>query len=328
MYVLLGAELVEISYDSKQVERMLGLFFDGWPWKFASLPSSRHVASSEISVRLDLRLFETIDLHRVTLSSRPVFSDQRSQTSIFEDESGWRICFGNHAVAHIPRASKGTEDVVIKVQLTSDAIGSGRLEDIIFTSLAPVLRHRGIFLVHAFAVAKNDGAVLLVGASGSGKTTTGLNLTLRGWSYLANDVVLIKEDDGLICAWPTPGGIGIDTRSYPFLRNLPGKQQENSEHHGKRYLPAKNFVAGWAVSPAPIVRILFPVLEESCEIDLVPLPDAVTAARLMEESIDRWDPTNLETHMRILNVLSRQVKGFDLRLNRDLEKLPAILDEA
>jgi hypothetical protein len=144
---------------------------------------------------------------------------------------------------------------------------------------------------------------------------------------LANDVVLIKEEGGLICALPTPGGIGIEAKSYSLLPNLPKQPDEQGEHHEKRYLPATRIVKEWATSSAPISRILFPLIEESCEIELQAVPDAVTLARLLEGSVDRWDSSSLENHVHLLAALSRQATGYDLRLNRALERLPAILDQ-
>ena len=183
------------------------------------------------------------------------------------------------------------------------------------------------FLVHAFAAVKNDKAVLIVGESGSGKTTTGLGLTSHGWRYLANDVLIISEENGSIYAWPTPGGIGLNSESYPLLTNLPARHDGQAIVPGKHYSTASRFTEGWASSSAPIGQILFPIIEEGSEIRLQPVVGSVTLARLMEGSIDRWDTQNLEIHMRILKMLSGQARGYDLHLSRDLGHLPELLEQ-
>ena len=109
--------------------------------------------------------------------------------------------------------------------LIQQAMEHGRFEDITFTSLAPLLRRAGYFLVHAFAAAKDGRGVLIVGPSGSGKTTTGLSLLLNGWKLLANDVLLLQVRPDGVYALPTPGAIGIRPPTLtllPQLRDLVG----------------------------------------------------------------------------------------------------------
>jgi serine kinase of HPr protein (carbohydrate metabolism regulator) len=64
--------------------------------------------------------------------------------------------------------------------VTEGVLRNGRFEDVTFTSLAPLLRRHGYYLLHAFAAVKEGHAILLVGPSGSGKTTTGLHLLEAG----------------------------------------------------------------------------------------------------------------------------------------------------
>ncbi|MBK9054231.1 MAG: hypothetical protein IPL78_25960 [Chloroflexi bacterium] len=69
--------------------------------------------------------------------------------------------------------------------LTPGLLDSGRFEDLFWVAVAPWLRQRGLFLVHGFAAASPDEqqTILLVGRSGSGKTTTGLALLQTGWRW-------------------------------------------------------------------------------------------------------------------------------------------------
>jgi hypothetical protein len=48
-------------------------------------------------------------------------------------------------------------------------------------------------------------------------------------------------------------------------------------------------------------------------------------ARLMEQSIDRWDEAMFETHMTILQELSQQAAAYTLHLGRDVARLPDLL---
>jgi hypothetical protein len=89
------------------------------------------------------------------------------------------------------------------------------LEDVATYLLGPVmgfiLRQRGLTCLHASAVEVAGGAVLLVGASGAGKSTTAAALALRGVPVLADDVAPLL---------PGPGGFRVQP-AYPHLRLWP-----------------------------------------------------------------------------------------------------------
>lgn len=52
---------------------------------------------------------------------------------------------------------------------------------------------QGLPIIHAGAVAKGHGAVLVGGASGSGKSTVCLSAALEGFTYLGDDMVALEE---------------------------------------------------------------------------------------------------------------------------------------
>ncbi|MGK2950558.1 MAG: hypothetical protein ACSLFP_18440 [Acidimicrobiales bacterium] len=58
----------------------------------------------------------------------------------------------------------------------------------------------GRTFVHAGAVGDPDGVALLVGAGGSGKTTTAISCFLAGMGYLGDDYVVLTEAEGQIIA--------------------------------------------------------------------------------------------------------------------------------
>ena len=71
--------------------------------------------------------------------------------------------------------------------------------------LAFLLRLRGAFALHASAVRVRDGALLLVGPHGSGKSTAAAALGRCGCAVIADDIVRLTAADGAWMAQPFGG---------------------------------------------------------------------------------------------------------------------------
>ncbi|MGA8746090.1 MAG: hypothetical protein WB507_09520 [Solirubrobacterales bacterium] len=69
---------------------------------------------------------------------------------------------------------------------------------------------RGLEVLHASAVATNDGAVALAGRSGAGKTSVALALSRRGASFLADDVLALERVGGELIVHPGTPVAGVD----------------------------------------------------------------------------------------------------------------------
>ena len=57
------------------------------------------------------------------------------------------------------------------------------------------LRRRGWPMLHAGVIGTDEGALLLVGKSGAGKSTTTLACMQAGWKFISDDRCLVKVDD-------------------------------------------------------------------------------------------------------------------------------------
>jgi hypothetical protein len=201
----------------------------------------------------------------------------------------------------------------------------GRFEDVTFTSLAPLLRRRGYYLVHAFAACKDGRCVLIVGPSGSGKTTTGLSLLLAGWQLLSNDMVLLEERRDGVYALPTPGGVSIRQQSLTLLPGLQAIIGDIPLVNGKYELIGQQLVNGRWPEAARITAVYFPQIEERQETAVSPHSPALCLAQLMEESMDRWDGATFMDHMNILQKISQQAAAYRLHLSPNLSQLSAII---
>ena len=210
-------------------------------------------------------------------------------------------------------------------KVTAQALQNGRFEDVTFTSLAPLLRRQGYFLVHAFAAARNGRCVLIVGATRSGKTTTGLNLLLNGWDLLSNDVVMLRHQAEGIYAYPTPGDVGIRRHTFNLLPQLatclPSKYPTDQAIN----ISGQQLINGRWAKPCIVNAIFLPKIITGNHSKVIPLPRAVCLAHLMQESIDRWDEPCLQAHINILQHLCKQVNTFSLNLGQDMAQVPKLI---
>lgn len=81
--------------------------------------------------------------------------------------------------------------------------------------------------VHASCVALDGRAVLLIGASGSGKSDLALRLVDRGWTLVADDYVHLRPAHGRLLASPPDRIAGqmevrnVGLVSLPFASDIP-----------------------------------------------------------------------------------------------------------
>lgn len=254
-------------------------------------------------------------------SHPPYFTDDDGILAVYHaPDRGWLLHFLDGALVQVDVAKACISGVV-----TAGALANGRLEDITFTSLAPLLRRQGYYLVHAFGTSIEGHGVLIVGGSGSGKTTTGLNLLLHGGQLLSNDIVLLQEQAGQIVALPTPGLVGIRPYTFTLLPTLKN-WLPMAPATGRFEVAGEVLVNGRYAPPTPIQTILFPQVSHANQ--LTPQNKAIALAQLLEESIDRWDDKTLAQHMSILQKLARQATCHRLLLGQDMTEQANLLIKA
>ena len=204
---------------------------------------------------------------------------------------------------------------------------SSRFEDALFTTLAPLLRRRNLYVIHAFGASVDGQGVLIVGPSGSGKTTTGLRLVLDDWALLSNDGVVYAQRPNGVYGFPTPGLVSIRPQSFTLLPELNDfvDQERFAHEQDKAFLPAQRVARERWSAAVPLRRIYFPRIEDRADCALKPLHRAVGLALLMEESVDRWDAAVLDAHVAVLQALTAQAELYTLHLGQDISELSTLL---
>lgn len=272
------------------------------------------------AVRIWLQLELTSSL-RLPPDGNLVYRDAQEIVDVYRQASGaLTLHFRQGALVHLSPNRRDRAHGVV----TRHICDHGQLEDVTYTAIAPLLRRRNHYLLHAAAISRSRDAVLLVGPTQSGKTTTGLALLLSGWQHLGSDVVLLSQSDSGILAHPTPGLLSARPKSFQLLPEL---RQLLPESNREPILQPRLLMLEpdqWGM-PDKINAICFPELSSENHSSLYPIPTAVALARLMEESVDRWDVESLAQHMAFLERLCRQARAFRLALAPDVDNLPALV---
>ena len=94
-----------------------------------------------------------------------------------------------------PDQARGTGGPRLGVIASPEALDAGDvLAQPAHVAIAAWLATQGGFLMHAAGVAVDGRGILLIGAGGRGKTTTALAAVQRGFSYLGDDLCILRPD--------------------------------------------------------------------------------------------------------------------------------------
>lgn len=303
--------VVELAGEAEPLWRDWSLIWAGWP---------QANKQQQPDVSLSIQLVESLP---PLPSPEPYFRDGSGILSVYRGHKKDTavLHYLDGAMVTVP-LSRPAGPVRIEGMVTEGALRNGRFEDVTFTSLAPLLRRHGYYLLHAFAVVKEGRSILLVGPSGSGKTTTGLHLLEQGWQLLANDVILLEARADGVYALPTPGAVSIRPGTLALLPTL-------ARRLGITDLPLaqpitlsnRQLNGGQWGEAGRVTAVYFPQFSDTPQ-PIIPLPRAIHLAQLMAESIDRWDEAALTDHITLLEQLSQQASAYQLPITPGT--LPAI----
>ena len=193
-------------------------------------------------------------------------------------------------------------------------------------ALSPTLRRCHIFEIHSAGVVSpcGDLAVMIAGPSGSGKSTLTSLLASCGWSYLSDDILLLRETDQNIEAVPFRRFFAL-TAATIAAANI---QASSSARSAKERITPQDHFSSIQVQTATPRAIFFTsvALEQSSRV--VPLTARESMTRLLRlcpwASYDK--PTSGE-HLRVLGRLANSTAAFELHAGDDLLEEPGRADQ-
>jgi hypothetical protein len=195
--------------------------------------------------------------------------------------------------------------------------------------LLKLLQPLGLYSLHAAGlIAPDEAGLLVVGRSGSGKSTLALGLIRRGWRYLSDDAVLVREVGGSVGALALRTHFYIDAGSEDWHRDLPlGALAVDAEgRQRRRVLVEQAFPAGFRPRCVPHV-LLFPRIAGVARSVLRPVDNVTALKRLLSASGTQLLQARFaEAHISALTQLMRQSARFELEVGRDLLDEPLVLE--
>jgi hypothetical protein len=326
MYLYLGDLCIELECDDERVVAAWRSLFEGWPGLVDALPGT---TVPDISLQLKF----TAKLPPLPAEA-PFFTADLSPTGtpLALLSGRWldadTLLFNFHELATVTlpmsRDSLGERPLRLKGFITSYAIAEDLLEYVTFCSLAPLLRRRGYYLLHAFAATLNGQAILIAGPSGSGKTTTGLSLIGAAWGFLTNDLAVLRQRPDGIHALPVPNKIGVRPFTLELLPWLKEAATPSSltEPSAQRW-PLEKLGVSWS-EPGLVTQVWFPSIIGRGQSYLTDYSTALSLGRLIEESVERWDTEMIASHLALLHSLVQQSRSYKLHLGENLLNLNSL----
>jgi len=193
-------------------------------------------------------------------------------------------------------------------------------------ALLKLLRNRSIFSLHAAAVTRNGLGVLIVGPPGSGKSTLAIGLIRRGWNYLSDDALLLRENSHGIEALACRKNFYVNTNVAANYAEFPLAGEVADSYGGtKRRLKIEEAYPAQFLEKCHPTVLLFPRIVTERQSILLPC-DGITALRnlLAQSGSQLFDQNSMGKQLDLLARLLRQTTCYELKAGLDLYHDPAV----
>lgn len=127
-----------------------------------------------------------------TDAGRPIYDSELGSVQYLEDRDEIVFAGAGFDFRCVPREGFAEG----RIDVNADRADWLASRPLLTLSLLELLKRNGVFGLHAAAVAIGGKAVVIAGASGSGKSTLALSLGLNGFTFLGDDLVLLRPNGG------------------------------------------------------------------------------------------------------------------------------------
>lgn len=183
-------------------------------------------------------------------------------------------------------------------------------------------------MVHASAVGNQNGAVMIVGKSGSGKSTTSLSGLSSGMDFYGDDYILVQLSEAAATVHSLFNAVKVDQKKLPQLglNNLDSYLLGGDNNETKRvtYLnPAKS---KQLKNNSPLKALIFPCITQEPSPSMHPI-SAVEMLRESAPSTLFQIPCDRISVFQKMSRLVHLLPSFRFHLTPDLKKNATFLDQ-
>jgi hypothetical protein len=199
---------------------------------------------------------------------------------------------------------------------------------IFLIGLSELVRSRGLYLIHAAALARDGKGLLIPGFTGSGKTTLSIALLREGFRFLGDDRTFIKKEaDGLkLLAFPDELDVTEKTLfSFPEMKDLP-KDTFKMGPRKKKFWVERVYPGSIIDISVPRI-LLFPNIVQKENSQLEPLSKAEAVERLLPHSLLVFDGEIAEKHFHLLCHLVEEMDCYHLDFGQDILHVHKLIDK-
>ena len=253
---------------------------------------------------------------------RQVWQDGRGLCTEQSSAGDFRLHFFDLIVMNVSFATRR----IIANPLQHD-LPRATVDHLLFDQLVPRIRsHEGHLVAHAAALRHGTGAILLMGASGKGKSTLAAALALLGCDLLGDDAVIISINEQRVMA----------TAIYPSLRLLPDSAQalfgqsyksSPTAHYTSKLRVAYDLTEGLP-SRLPVrgIFVLAGSDPEASEVTINSLNPSRVCMQLIQESfaLDPSDTARAAQRLAIASRVAETVPAFELNYPRNYGRLKEV----
>jgi GT2 family glycosyltransferase len=183
------------------------------------------------------------------------------------------------------------------------------------------LELHGRQLVHGAAVGTADGAVLLTGKGGIGKSTTALAALMSGLDYVGDDYVVVGFEDGpTVYSIYRTAKLDMDQVQH-FGPLAPCVINPDATAPVKAVLVLEPPFAERLRLSMPLAAIAIPVIEPRQDSVFTPTSSEILKRAASFTTMAQLPYANHQTHAFIERLVAA-LPGFELRLGRDLVRVP------
>lgn len=190
--------------------------------------------------------------------------------------------------------------------------------------LSWIFRKHSSFFLHAGAVSIENKGLLLVGKSGSGKSTTALKCLLEGFNYLGDDLCGISFDEnGATAHRLFSSGKSMQHGNIQFQELDAYKVPVSEFDYDKNLFILRPPLLDYSGNSCTISGIVLPEVSTG-----LPVLEPVPRAKIMQQlviSTQQLLPDAGTEIMEGVSLLLKKTPCFKLRLGNDICKVPPIL---